>query len=161
MTASSASRSDGALVVDRGDDFSSLKLLASGQMDATAWGNVSASQHVERAFELRREIVIQQLSRLLGRSLNGVARRLIHGARRSLDNHLLAGADQARTLLPNAGESGIELLFGLNSSGEVAAKLHGRDAIAVNDAVQLGYRILQTVSQASSSDRSCGIGTRS
>ena len=80
----------------------------------------------------------------MDRSLDSVAGRLIHGARRSLDNHLLAGADQARTFLPNACEGGIELFFGLNPSGEVAAKLHGRDTIAVNDAVQLGDRILQT-----------------
>src|SRR5271165_504410 len=111
-------------------------------MDAAVCGNDAASQHVERAFELRREILIEQLPRLLGRSLNGVARRLIHGARRSLDNHLLAGPDKARALLPNAGESGIELFFGFNSSRKVATQPHRRDTIAVNNAVKLRDRVL-------------------
>ena len=81
----------------------------------------TASQHVECAFELGREILIQQLPRLLGRPLNRVARRLIHCARRSLHDHFLAGADQTRTLLPNAGQRRIELFLGLDPSREVAA----------------------------------------
>jgi hypothetical protein len=44
-----------------------------------------------------------------------------------LDNHLLAGANQARTLLPNASQRRIELFLGLNSSREVAAQPNCRD----------------------------------
>ena len=46
------SHSRGALVVDRRDDFSSLKLLTRGQVDATDWRNDAAPQHIERAFKL-------------------------------------------------------------------------------------------------------------
>jgi hypothetical protein len=90
-------------------------------MNASTWRNDAAPQYVERALELRRKILLKQLPRLLGRSLNGVTSRLIHCASRSLDNDLLAGADQARTLFPNASKSRIELFLGFNTAREVAA----------------------------------------
>jgi hypothetical protein len=96
-------------------------VLPGQQMGTALWGDDATSQDVERPLELQREIIIEQHSRLLSRTLYGVARRLIHCPRRSLDNHLLAGANQARTLLPNAGQRGIELFLGLDSSREVAA----------------------------------------
>ena len=131
-------------MLDGSDDFVPLELLMSRQVGTAVGGDVTAPEHVECTFELRRKILIKKLSRLLGSSLNGVAGRLIHGARRSLDNHLLAGSDQARTLLPNAGKSRVELFLRFNPAGEVAAQPHRRDAITVDDAVNLCDGVLKT-----------------
>src|ERR1700722_17392511 len=133
-----------SLVLNRCDDFVPLELLVGRKMDAAFCGDDAASQDVIGAFQLRREILVEQPPPLLGRPLDGVARRLIHGGCRSLDNHLLAGAYQARAFLPDAGESGIELLFGLDASGEVTAQRHRRDTIAVDDAVKLRNGLLKS-----------------
>ena len=82
------------------------ELLVCRQVRTTVWGD-GARQHVKRALKLQGEVLIEQPPGLLRNPLNGVASRLIHCSRPSIHDHFLSGADQPRTLLSNAIESGV------------------------------------------------------
>ena len=58
----------GSLVLDRGDDLVALEDLPGREMCAASACHISRPEDVERALELRREVVLQQPPGLLGRS---------------------------------------------------------------------------------------------
>ena len=127
----------GTLVLDRRDDLVPLKPLASREMRSALRGNSAAAQHVERALELRGEILLEQLPRIAASLSRWRCVCPCSSVAPLLHDDFLAGADEPSALLANPFERRLELLFGLDTAAEVAAKAHRRDALPVDGAAQL------------------------
>ena len=78
-------------------------------------GDRPVEADVEDALELLSVLVLQQSPGGLGRALDAISGVLVHPCALLLNQDLLAGADEFQTLLLQARQGLVELLFGLDA----------------------------------------------
>ena len=97
--------------------------------------DASVRHDVVVALQLLREVLLQDAADPLGRPFDRVAGLLLHG--RLPHDHDLAGAEQAGELIADAGQRLFELLVVLDAASEELAERDGRQALALEDFVDL------------------------
>ena len=113
------------------------------QVLARALRNWLIAANVVDAGELVNELLLQQRAKLLGGALQSIPECLFHGATPLLHQNLLVHAQELQAFRPQAGQGGVELLFGLDAADEKAGYFEADMAVTGQQAGQLFDRLVQ------------------